>query len=206
MSEQCTQARLLEAGMAEFLEKGFKGASLRHVAKMAGVTTGAFYGYYSSKGALFTAIVEPYAKEAMRMFMAAQTEFAELPKEEQHANMGTITSACVDAIIEYMYAHLDAFKLLICCAEGSPYESFINDMVDVEVEATFRYMDVLRSLGHDVPDIDKEVSHMLSTAWFNGLFEILRHDMPKDRAIRFVHQLEEFSKAGWAKLLGMNQD
>lgn len=37
------------AAKAEFLSKGFKSASLRNIVKTAGVTTGAFYGYYSSK-------------------------------------------------------------------------------------------------------------------------------------------------------------
>ena len=45
----------------EFLDKGFQGASLRQIVKNAGVTTGAFYGYFSSKEALFASIVEPHA-------------------------------------------------------------------------------------------------------------------------------------------------
>ena len=48
--------------MTEFLDKGFLGASLRQIVKNAGVTTGAFYGYFSSKEALFASIVEPHAK------------------------------------------------------------------------------------------------------------------------------------------------
>ena len=34
-------------------EKGFQTASLRAIVKAAGVTTGALYGYYSSKGSTF---------------------------------------------------------------------------------------------------------------------------------------------------------
>lgn len=41
------------AAKKEFLEKGFRSASLRIIVKSAGVTTGAFYGYYSSKEELF---------------------------------------------------------------------------------------------------------------------------------------------------------
>lgn len=36
------------AAKKEFLEKGFRSVSLRNIVKSAGVTTGAFYGYYSS--------------------------------------------------------------------------------------------------------------------------------------------------------------
>lgn len=41
----------------EFLEKGFKSASLRNIVKAVGLTTGAFYGYYKSKEELFDALV-----------------------------------------------------------------------------------------------------------------------------------------------------
>ena len=46
--EQTTLHLILSAAMREFLEKGFKSASLRNIVKTAGVTTGAFYGYYDS--------------------------------------------------------------------------------------------------------------------------------------------------------------
>ena len=42
-----TLEKIQEAALAEFLEKGFQGASLRQIVKNAGVTTGAFYGYFS---------------------------------------------------------------------------------------------------------------------------------------------------------------
>ena len=55
--EQTTLHLILSAAMQEFLEKGFKSASLRNIVKTAGVTTGAFYGYYDSKEELFEALV-----------------------------------------------------------------------------------------------------------------------------------------------------
>lgn len=48
------------AAKKEFLEKGFRSASLRIIVKSAGVTTGAFYGYYSSKEELFAALVDEH--------------------------------------------------------------------------------------------------------------------------------------------------
>ena len=53
-----TLEKIQQAALDEFSEKGFLGASLRQIVKHAGVTTGAFYGYFSSKEALFASIVE----------------------------------------------------------------------------------------------------------------------------------------------------
>ena len=92
-----TLGNILQAAMEEFSDKGFLGASLRQIVKKAGVTTGAFYGYFSSKEALFTAIVEPHAAALMGKFMGAQISFAELPEEQQPVSTGWwITSASTE--------------------------------------------------------------------------------------------------------------
>src|SRR5699024_3344502 len=91
-----TLEKIQQAAIDEFLEKGFRGASLRQIVKHAGVTTGAFYGYFSSKEALFASIVEPHAQALMAHFMQAQLQFADLPKDEQPSHMGIESSACVD--------------------------------------------------------------------------------------------------------------
>ena len=80
-----TLEKIQQAALAEFLDKGFLGASLRQIVKNAGVTTGAFYGYFSSKEALFNSIVEPHAAALMGRFMEAQTTFAELQKRSSRS-------------------------------------------------------------------------------------------------------------------------
>ncbi len=201
-TEQTTLERIHIAAKQEFLEKGFRGASLRNIVKTAGVTTGAFYGYFSSKEALFASIVEPHATAVMGKFMTAQTNFANLPKEEQPAHMGKESADCVNWMIDYMYDNMEDFKILLCCSEGTSYENFVHSMVEIEVEYTFRYIDVLRSLGNEVPELDRQLCHMIASGMFEGIFEVIRHDMPKERAKVFVEQLQEFYIAGWTKIMG----
>lgn len=201
-TEQTTLERIHIAAKQEFLEKGFRGASLRNIVKTAGVTTGAFYGYFSSKEALFASIVEPHATAVMGKFMTAQTDFANLPKEEQPAHMGKESADCVNWMIDYMYDNMENFKILLCCSEGTSYENFEHSMVEIEVEYTFRYIDVLRSLGNEVPELDRQLCHMITSGMFEGIFEVIRHNMPKERAKVFVEQLQEFYIAGWTKIMG----
>lgn len=201
-TEQTTLERIHIAAKQEFLEKGFRGASLRNIVKTAGVTTGAFYGYFSSKEALFASIVEPHATAVMGKFMTAQTNFANLPKEEQPAHMGKESADCVNWMIDYMYDNMEDFKILLCCSEGTSYENFVHSMVEIEVEYTFRYIDVLRSLGNEVPELDRQLCHMIASGMFEGIFEVIRHDVPKERAKVFVEQLQEFYIAGWTKIMG----
>ncbi len=187
-----TLERIQQAALEEFSEKGFLGASLRQIVKNAGVTTGAF----------FASLVEPHAAALMGRFMEAQTGFAELPEEEQPAHMGEASGDYVDWMVDYICEHREPVKLLLCRADGTSYEHFIHNMVEVEVESTLRYMEVLRRLGKDIPPLNRSLCHIIASGMFNGLFEIVIHDMPREQAFQDVTQFRSFYTAGWLKLMG----
>lgn len=197
-----TLEKIHEAAMAEFLDKGFQGASLRQIVKNAGVTTGAFYGYFSSKEALFASIVEPHAAALMGRFMEAQTSFSELPEQEQPEHMGLESSQCVHWMVDYICDHREPVKLLLTRSEGTSYEHFVHNMVEMEVEYTLQYIEVLRRLGKDIPMLDKSLCHIIASGMMSGIFEIVIHDMPREQALRDADQLRDFYTAGWLKLMG----
>ena len=197
-----TMERIQKAALEEFSEKGFLGASLRQIVKNAGVTTGAFYGYFSSKEALFASLVEPHAAALMGRFMEAQTSFAGMPEEEQPKHMGEASGDYVDWMVDYICQHREPVKLLLCRAEGTSYEHFAHNMVEIEVEYTLKYMEVLRRLGKDIPDLSRSLCHIIASGMFNGLFEIVVHDMPREQARLYVAQFRAFYTAGWLKLMG----
>lgn len=200
-SEATTLCSILSAGKKEFLEKGFSAASLRNIAKEANVTTGAFYGYFKSKEALFERLVGESAKICMDRYKRAQTVFADLPAEQQPMEMGKISGDCMDNMVDFMYEHFDDFKLILCCSKGTKYENFIHEMVEIEVEATYRFMNVLRNLGRRVNNIDPALVHILASGMFTAYFEMIIHDMPKKQAIGYVKELREFYTAGWKSVM-----
>ena len=201
-SSSATLEKIQQAALTEFLDKGFLSASLRQIVKNAGVTTGAFYGYFSCKEALFASIVEPHAAALMGRFMEAQTSFAGRPEAEQPEHMGEDSESCLDWMVDYICQNREPVKLLLCRAEGTGYESFVHNMVEVEVEYTLRYLEVLRRLGRDIPVLDKSLCHIIASGMFNGLFEVVIHDMPYEQALRDVKQLRAFYTAGWLELVG----
>ena len=80
-----TQQKILKIGKREFLEKGFKDASLRKIVAEAGFTKGAFYGYYPDKAALFEALVAEAADGLTERFKAAQEAHFDLIAENNTA-------------------------------------------------------------------------------------------------------------------------
>jgi len=53
-----TRQAILDAGLQTFAEKGYFGSSLRDIATLVGVRESALYNYFSSKEALFHAILD----------------------------------------------------------------------------------------------------------------------------------------------------
>ena len=201
--EKSTQGRILSSAMQEFLEKGFLNASLRSIVKNAGVTTGAFYRYYNSKEALFSALVGEQAEHVLALFNNTLDDFEKLPGDEQTAQMINISNDCLEELMIYVYANLDAFKLLIEHAEGTPYADFIHQLVVREADSTYNYMRTLIAGGHKVEPIHKNLVHMIASGLFTGIFEAVVHDMNKEEADEYVSQLARFYAAGWSELLGI---
>ncbi len=202
-TEQITTFRLIHtAAMQEFLEKGFKSASLRNIVKTAGVTTGAFYGYYDSKEDLFEALVSEQYDYFMNCFCKAQQEFADIPLEEQPNNLSTTSGECMHEMLLYAYAHLNEFKLILCHSEGTRFSKLIDEMVEIETKATHDYLEVLKKLGRPSPPIDERLEHILITGMFNTFFELIIHEMPLEEAEHYLKEMRAFYTAGWMKIMG----
>ncbi len=190
------------AALAEFLEKGFQTASLRNIVKTAGMTTGAFYGYYKSKEGLFEALVGEHYRYIIDRFQKAQKEFAALPHEKQPECLGNISGLCMFDMLYYAYEHLPEFKLILCCSEGTRFAGLIDEMVDIEIEGTHAYQSVLEELGYPSPRIDPRLEHILITGMFKAFFELIIHDMPLKEAENYLNEMRDFYTAGWMKILG----
>ena len=201
-TEQTTLNAILSTAEKEFREKGFLSASLRNIVKTAGVTTGAFYGYFKSKEELFEALVGEQYEYFLNCFIKAQTDFADLPLEEQPEMLGNISGACMHEMLHYAYEHLGAFKLILCSSEGTRFSGLVDKMVEIETEGTHEYLKVLEALGRPSPPIDEHLEHILITGMFNTFFELIIHEMPLDRAEHYLKEMRAFYTAGWMKIMG----
>ena len=95
--------------------------------------------------------------------------------------MGLESSDCVHWMVDYICQHRDPVKLLLTRSEGTSYEHFVHNMVEVEVEYTLQYMEVLRRLGRDIPELSQSLCHIIASGMMGGIFEIVVHDMPRSR-------------------------
>lgn len=202
MPPASTLARIHQAARAEFGQKGFQAASLRHIVRSAGLTTGAFYGYYKSKEELFEALVGAHYDYLIGRFRRAQEEFARLPHDRQPEALGTVSGLCMFDMLHYAYQHLEECQLLLTGAEGTRFAGLVDQMVQIEVDATHAYQTVLEELGRPSPRIDARLEHILITGMFHTFFELVVHALPLEQAETYLHQMRAFYTAGWMKVMG----
>lgn len=196
-----TQKKILEIGKREFLEKGFKSASLRGIVKEAGFTQGAFYGYYPDKEALFTALVSEAADGLIERFKSAQRAHFGLIKKGKTELSRKLSTEYLQLFIGYIYDHFDAFKLVICRSAGTRYEHYIDDLVELEVSITEKYYRLLRTKGKLEGRVSRELHRMITSAYFTAVFETVAHDMPQKKAFDYTKELAVFFNCGWDGIL-----
>ena len=195
--------KILEYAKKEFMEKGFDGSSMRTIAEKSGYTTGMLYARFADKSQLFKELVSKAADELFNYFSNAEEEFAAFPPEQQYHEMHSYVDTKVDVMIDIIYDNFDAFKLIVCRSVGSGYEYYIDKMIDVETKNTIRFIQQLNDAGIKLNEVRADLSHMLSSAMFNGIFEVVAHDLPREEARGYIKQVQDFFNAGWDNLLGL---
>ncbi|MEG0090823.1 MAG: TetR/AcrR family transcriptional regulator [Oscillospiraceae bacterium] len=195
---------VIEIAKQEFLENGFQKASLRTIATKANTTTGSIYTRFGDKEGLFSAIVEPTATELIAMFTQIQQAFCQFSEEQQQKLVGEYASDNLDSMIDYMYEHFTDCKLLLEYAEDTKYADFSNRFVEIEEEYTQKYIAYLGCSILGNKKMDYDIIHMISTAYFESFFEIIRHNMEIEKAKSYFKVLGEYHLAGFKSIFHLN--
>ena len=192
--------KILACAKKEFLEKGYSEASLRTIAAKADTTTGSIYSRFRDKEGLFGAIVEPAADGLIQIFLKIQEEFHAVKAEDQPRLMEKYVSSGMDEMLDYVYERFEEFQLLLDASYGTRYQDFVEQLVDIETEYTYKYMEATKFL-QDGSEITEEFVHITARAMFDSMFEVARHRMDRETARKYIHMLEQYLYGGWGALI-----
>ena len=196
-----TLERIIMVSEKEFLDKGFRGASLRAIVKKAGVTTGAFYGYFKSKEELFDALVKEHATHLLGFFSNILEEFKNMPLEQQLSSMEEASSLGLKKVFEYIWEHKMAFELIVKSSDGTKYENFIQEISQKDIESTDDFYRILEMQGKSVERIDPLIEQIVINSTFTSFFNLILRDIPKEEAKRGLLQMFKFYRGGWNSLM-----
>ncbi|MDO4283876.1 MAG: TetR/AcrR family transcriptional regulator [Eubacteriales bacterium] len=192
--------RVLACAKEEFLEKGYLDASLRTIAARAQTTTGSIYTRFHDKEGLFAAIVNPVAQEFRKRFLEVQVTFHQMDAQTQKEQVYEYSGDGMMEMLDYIYDHFDEFRILLDASYGTAYQHFVEELIRIEEYYTYRYMETIGCQSVTSGQVTREFLHMVTTAYYESLFEVVRHRMEREQARRYVRMLSRYHSAGFDTL------
>lgn len=192
--------RLMPAAREEFLEKGFQNASTRSIAAKAGMTSGGLYRHFKDKEDMFAALVEPALSDMKEWMNKHVHRGYHGALSGDYSLMWQDTE--IDMVREVIYPNLDAFRLILCCSQGTRYENFIDDLVQEHQKIMMDVLEKLRVQGISVKEISEEELHIIMSAYTTAMFEPIIHNYPLEKAMHYLKTIEAFFLPGWHDLMG----
>lgn len=205
MSENsATKEKILQSAKKEFLEKGFTGASLRTIASNAGLTTGAMYRHFEDKNELFCALVDEAIETTANMInsggMEAHMSSPSGGIGEEHYQQENFL---MKGFLSYIYANFDAYTLLLTKAAGSTHENFLDEMCDLFTKNCLETVNWMKDHFGVTKQIDEMSIHVLATSIVTAYAEVILHKMPKEEAVIFLENIQDFFHFGFMHMLGL---
>lgn len=197
-SSEQTRERILSCARQEFLENGFEKANLRRISDAAKVTTGALYAHFKNKEGLFDDLVRLPAEELFTRYEDMHDQVEVVPHEDVLERTEKVSSEGMDWMLDYIYQHFDAFKLIVCCSESTPYSRYIDKLIEIEESTTRRVLpeDAVKATGDFF-------IHVACSSGVREFFEVVAHDLPKEEAVRYMSEIKRFHFSGWRGILDL---
>ncbi len=162
---------IIEAAVKEFYLQGYEKASMRTIAKAAGISVSNTYNYYKSKAELFESIIEPVFQQMKGIFKHS------LEQSTSQRLQGDNVSAFIDEIAAPLLQMDDRERqLLIILVEksaGTKYEKSREEMVNL---LRMHFAEVVRKSNQatQIEEGQGYILQIIAANYVDGLFKVLK--------------------------------
>ncbi len=192
-----TKKHLMECAKAEFMEKGFAGASLRSICQKAGVTTGALYFFFHDKDDLFCELIGDFLDRLnliIKEHYREEVEEMESGRAMQHDEDSDFEAMAL--IVRELYKYRDEVLLVLTKSQGSTMEHMTDRLVD-QMDEHNVFICKAMCRAYDVPMVDKKVVHWMSHSQIDMFIFMVTHIDNEKEAMEFAAKGTKYLLAGW---------
>ena len=100
-------------------------------------------------------------------------------------------------LISFIYKNFDEFKLLLTGSPGTYYQDFLESLVLLDTNCMKTFLTQIGSKAMKEGRIADGFLHVVSSAFYAGIFEVVIHDMPMEEARKYINELRAFCGNGW---------
>lgn len=193
---------ILRVSREEFVEKGFKDASMRNIAPRAGVGLSNIYNYFRNKDEIFCEVLSGLIKTLDSLM--------EEHNDPKYISVDIFRSdeymrSHIDKFVGLIENHKDDFKLLFFKSSGSSLEHYRDEITDRHTKTGLEYIALMKK---KYPEINGNVSgffvHTMSSWWMSIMTELVMHNLSHEELEKFIREYMEFGTAGWKKVMRVN--
>ena len=178
---------IIRAGKQEFLKYGYKGASLRHICKQAGVTTGAFYFQFENKEQLLDEILRPVITYFSAMVQKSTMEEFE----------GESSSADGDEqMLEMLWNYKEECQILLEGTAGTAYEKVFE-----ELQEGLRQGFLLFFGKYGISDVDEKLLDVIVRMRVESYLTIIRKEYTLEETKKLARRIGVYCDAGFEALV-----
>lgn len=154
---------------------------------------------------MFAALVQP-AIDALNSWKEKHVAFSYEILEQDHFETiwefeGDFSDAAM--VLDIMYQQPEAFRLLLCCASGTPYEKYFHDLIEESNDQMMLFLRSCKARGLSVREVQRDEMHMLVSAYCAALIQPIEHGYDKDDAERYLKTIIDFFTPGWRMITGL---
>ena len=145
-------------------------------------------------------------KESIFHFFRSVSDLLAFPRSLLYAhefavrapeNMWNISEEVISMLVEYIFANNDAFYLLISKSAGSAYENFVDQLVAEREKQTYEFQQEMIRRGYPCRALTPDEIHVLLSAQYYAIFEIVRHKLEKEEALDRIRLIADFFGSAW---------
>ena len=202
-----TREQIVRVAKRVFLRKGFAKASMRDVAKGAGIGLSNIYNYFNSKDEIFRHIVAPLIAKMEEMLkehhdVRYHEEFLRYANGESDEMMTEHVQKYMQLISHYR----DELELILFKAQGSSLENFIDDYTDVCTNQVLEFMDTFKQKYPDYSTVNTTFTYHVHTVWmFSFMSEVIKHKLSAKEIEKAINDYILFEYTGWRALMNHNK-
>jgi AcrR family transcriptional regulator len=190
---------ILSVAREEFLMKGFKGTSMRIIAKEADVSLSNIYNYYRSKDEIFHAILSRVLL-ALDQLMEEhnKAEYINLYVENASGYVDSQMNSFVSLVIE----NKEDLNLLLFKSAGSSFENFREQFINRHTIIGHEYIqEVKKKYPHTNIEISGFFIHTMSAWSISVIAELVSHELSRAEIEQFMSEYLAFGTAGWRRIM-----
>jgi AcrR family transcriptional regulator len=172
--------RILQAALEEFYCRGFAAATMRSIAKGAGVPAGLIYSYYANKEALFDEVLLPVRFNWKRVL----TEGV-----QQHGEQLNQLSKAEQDCIRTLLKHRKEFIILMDKSDKTKYQGEKEKFIQEIEEHLASHRDLYEAY-------DEVYVHIIVDNFVEGLLQIMYHYKNDQWAMNTMEKLTKMYLVG----------